>query len=77
MAHLHQHGGRFLTVLPRTRGEDTAFRAAVREGKARWQPIHERRDDDEQIVDCFRVHEPEATTAEGYRLPWFHSARKA
>src|ERR671936_19404 len=46
MAYLHQRGGRFLTVLPRTRAEDTAFRAAVREGKARWQPIHERRDDD-------------------------------
>ena len=37
MAHLHQHGGRFLTVLPRTRGEDAAFRAAVREGQARWR----------------------------------------
>jgi transposase len=77
MAHLHQHGGRFLTVLPRTRAEDTAFRAAVREGKARWRTIHERCDDDGQVVDRFGVHEPEATTAEGYRLLWFHSARKA
>src|SRR3954449_4614186 len=25
MAHVHQHGGRFLTVLPRTRGEDATF----------------------------------------------------
>ena len=32
MAYIHQHGGRFLTVLPRTRGEDAAFRAAVRAG---------------------------------------------
>lgn len=77
MAHLHQHGGRFLTVLPRTRGEDATFRAAVREGRARWKLIHERRDDDGQIVDRFSAHEPEATTAEGYRLLWFHSARKA
>ena len=37
MAHLHQHGGRFLTVLPRTRGEDATFRASVREGQARWR----------------------------------------
>jgi transposase len=77
MAHLHQRGGRFLTVLPRTRGEDATFRAAVREGKARWRPIHERCDDDGQVVDCFHVHEPEATTVEGYRLVWYHSARKA
>jgi transposase len=77
MAHLHQHGGRFLTVLPRTRAEDAAFRAVVRAGQARWQALHERRDDDGQVIDRFAVHEPEATTAEGYRLLWFHSARKA
>jgi transposase len=77
MAHLHQHGGRFLTVLPRTRAEDAAFRAAVREGKARWRPIHERCDDDGEVIDRFAVHEPEAITAEGYRLVWYHSARKA
>jgi transposase len=77
MAHLHQHGGRFLTVLPRTRAEDAAFRAAVREGKARWRTVHERRDDDGEVVDRFAVHEPEAATAEGYRLVWYHSARKA
>jgi transposase len=77
MAHLHQHGGRFLTVLPRTRAEDAAFRAAVREGKARWRTAHERRDDDGEVVDRFAVHEPEAATAEGYRLVWYHSARKA
>src|SRR5262245_57608109 len=77
MAHLHQRGGRFLTVLPRTRAEDAAFRAAVRAGQARWQAIHERRDDDGEVVDRFAAHEPEAITAEGYRLIWYHSARKA
>jgi hypothetical protein len=29
MAYLHQHQGRFVTVLPRTRAEDDAFRAAL------------------------------------------------
>jgi transposase len=77
MAHLHQHGGRFLTVLPRSRAEDAAFRAVVRAGQARWQALHERRDDEGQVIDRFAVHEPEATTAEGYRLIWLHSARKA
>ncbi len=77
MAHIHQHGGRFLTILPRTRGEDATFRAAVREGLDRWKPIHDRLDDDGQLVDRYRTHEPEATTAEGYRLVWYHSVRKA
>ena len=77
MAHLHQHGGRFLSVLPRTRGEDAAFRATVRDGQARWRPIHDKLDDEGDVVDRFSVHEPEATSAEGYRLIWYHSTRKA
>lgn len=77
MAHIHQHGGRFLTILPRTRGEDTTFRAAVRAGLNRWEPIHDRLDDEGQLIDRYRIHEPEATTAEGYRLVWYHSVRKA
>ena len=77
MAHLHQRGGRFLTTLPRTRAEDAAFRTAVHAGLTRWQAILERRDDDGEVVDRFGVHEPEAITAEGYRLIWYHSARKA
>jgi transposase len=77
MAHIHQHGGRFLTILPRTRGEDTTFRAAVRAGLVRWKHLHDKRDDEGQLIDRYRIHEPEATTAEGYRLVWYHSARKA
>jgi transposase len=77
MAHIHQHGGRFLTILPRTRGEDTTFRAAVREGMNRWKPIHDKFDDQGQSIDRYHIHEPEATTAEGYRLVWYHSTRKA
>jgi transposase len=77
MAHLHHHGGRFLSVLPRTRGEDAAFRAMVREGRARWRAIHDRRDDEGEVIDRFSVHEPEMTSVEGYRLVWYHSTRKA
>lgn len=77
MAHIHQNGGRFLTILPRTRSEDTAFRATVREGLNRWKHLHDRLDDNGQWIDRYRIHEPEATTAEGYRLVWYHSARKA
>jgi transposase len=77
MAHIHQHGGRFLTILPRTRSEDTTFRTAVREGLNRWKPIHDKFDDEGQLIDRYHIHEPEATTAEGYRLVWYHSTRKA
>jgi transposase len=77
MAHIHQNGGRFLTVLPRTRGEDAAFRARVSQANTGWRAIHDRFDDHGNLIDRFRVHEPEATSAEGYRLIWYHSTRKA
>ncbi len=77
MAHLHRHGGRFLSVLPRTRAEDAAFRARVRDGQARWSHLHDKRDEEGEVVDRYSVHEPEHTSAEGYRLLWYHSIVKA
>jgi len=77
MAHLHHHGGRFLSVLPRTRAEDAAFREAMRGGRARWRHVHDKLDDEGRVVDRFSVHEPEMTSVEGYRLVWYHSTRKA
>jgi transposase len=77
LAYIHRHGGRFLSVLPRTRGEDAAFRAEVFAGRVHWRRIHDRYDDDGELVDRFSIHEPERTSTEGYRLIWYHSARKA
>jgi transposase len=77
MAYLHQRGGRFLSVLPRTRNEDAAFRAAVIRGEIHWRRIHDKFDDDGNLVDRFSICEPEAQTIEGYRLIWYHSTRKA
>jgi transposase len=77
MAHLHHHGGRFLSVLPRTRGEDAAFRTLVRDGRVRWRHLHDKIDDEGHMVDRLSVHEPEMTSVEGYRLIWYHSTRKA
>jgi transposase len=77
MAYIHRHGGRFLSVLPRTRGEDAAFRAEVLAGRVHWRRIHDKYDDEGELVDRFSIHQPEATSVEGYRLIWYHSARKA
>src|SRR5262249_47447252 len=77
MAYIQRHGGRFLSVLPRTRSEDTTFRAEVLSGRVQWRRIHDKYDDDGELVDRFSIHEPERTSGEGYRLLWYHSARKA
>jgi transposase len=77
MAYLHQHGGRFLSILPRTRSEDAAFRESVFQGRVTWKLIHEKRDENGEIVDRYSVAEPASLSAEGYRLIWCHSTRKA
>ncbi len=77
MAYIHEHGGRFLSVLPRTRGEDAAFRAEILGGRVHWRRIHDKYDDEGELVDRFSIHEPEVTSVEGYRLIWYYSTRKA
>jgi len=80
MAYLHQHRGRFITVLPRTRGEDKDFRQSLRQGKVSWRTVYEKIDeehDPKRVLDRFSVANEPTTTAEGYRLLWYHSTRKA
>jgi transposase len=77
MAYIHHKGGRFLSVLPRTRGEDATFRAAMLAGKVSWRPLHDQRDEEGNLIDRFSISEPATQSVEGYRLVWYHSTRKA
>jgi transposase len=77
MAHIHQRQGRFLTVLPKTRSEDRTFRDSLSAGQVQWRPIHTKYDDDGNIVDQYSVCVPATLSAEGYRVVWYHSTRKA
>jgi transposase len=77
MAYLHQRQGRFVTVLPRTRAEDAAFRELVAQGQVRWRPLWEKTDEDGVVLDGYSTSDQPAVTAEGYRLLWYHSRRKA
>ncbi len=75
--YIHRHGGRFLSVLPRTRGEDAALREILGH-RGHWGRIHDKYDDEGELVDRFSIHEPEATSVEGSRLIWYHgTGRKA
>ena len=77
MAYLHQRQGRFVTILPKTRSEDAAFRARVAAGQVTWRPLWEKTDDEGEVIDRYSISTQPATTAEGYRLVWYHSQRKA
>jgi transposase len=77
MAYLHQRQGRFVTVLPRTRGEDSTFRQRLAKGQIAWRKLWEKTDEEGEVLDRYSTSDQPATTAEGYRLVWYHSLRKA
>jgi transposase len=77
MAYLHQRQGRFVTILPRTRGEDAAFREQVTQGQVTWRSLWVKTDEEGEAIDRYSASDPPTTTTEGYRLIWYHSLRKA
>lgn len=79
LQYIHNQGGRFVTILPRTRREDTEFRQRLRTAPDAlvWDHLYDADDAGEPIVDRLRVCAEPALSSEGFRLLWFHSTRKA
>lgn len=80
LADVVKYGGKFVTVLPRTRAEDQHFRTALRQGASvRWRvllriPGRRRRSDPPDVYET-TADGPERTS-EGYRLVWVRSSQK-
>ncbi len=79
MQYIANHNGRFVTLLPRTRREDVDFRRRLFDDPASvpWAPAHDVTDEEGEVVDRLRFCAEEMVSAEGFRLLWFHSTRKA
>lgn len=79
MEHIAGQGGRFLTVLPRTRREETWFRDWVQTHIPAWVEIRRRRNPrrEEGPPDIYRVAESPIRSVEGYRIVWVWSSLKA
>jgi transposase len=77
MSYLDQRGGRFVTVLPRSRGEDAAFRQRLRQHEITWQHLQDKTDELGQVVDRYSICAEPTVTSEGYHLVWYHSTHKA
>jgi transposase len=79
MAHIAGAGGRFLTVLPRTRREDAWFRDWIQSHPVPWEEVVRRRHPRRQHgpPDIYRVTESPLRSAEGYRIVWVWSSLKA
>ncbi len=76
MSYIARRGGRFLSVLPRTRGEDKAFRQSLLTGAVEWEQVDKKCDENGVLVDTVRSAKQPAMSSDGYRLLWFHSSRK-
>lgn len=79
MRFIDERGGTFLTVLPRSRQEDDAFRARLQETPIVWDEVRRQKDpnskDKPDIV--YDAHEPGERTTDGYRIVWYRSSVKA
>ena len=78
MGHIAGHGGRFVTVVPHGRREDTWFRDWAQSHAPAWQEALRRggaRLGDPERV--WRTFEAPAPSVDGYRVIWVHSSGKA
>jgi len=78
MDHIAGHGGRFVTVLPRSRAEDRTFRNHLTTHTPTWTEAARRPgphlgDPD----DVYTTTPAPSPSAEGYRILWVHSTAKA
>jgi transposase len=78
MDHIDIAGGRFVTVLPRTRREDSWFKDWICRNSPTWSEamqVPARRKG--QPPDVLSVFESPLGSSEGYRIIWIHSSAKA
>jgi transposase len=77
MTHIASRGGRFVTVLPRTRKEDTEFRDWLWHHEPDWTEAHRRAGRRHGDVDeVWHTTPAPSPSAEGYRLVWVRSSTK-
>ncbi len=78
LQYIVNHGGRFVSLLPRTRKEDTEFRQHLLDApdKVAWKHVKDMLNEDNEVIDRVKVCEESLETKEGYRLYWYHSCRK-
>ena len=78
IAHINHHGGKLITVMPRSRKEDKEFRKFLRGGThIDWRELLRRpnpdRHGEEHIYYGFESPTP---SADGYRILWVRSSQK-
>jgi transposase len=78
LGYIARRGGRFVTIMPRTHGEDQQFREQLRQSPdaIRWERLYDVTHEDGEVLDRLSVCADEWLSSAGYRLLWYHSSRK-
>lgn len=78
MRHIDDQGGRFITVMPRTRKEDGLFRRWLLTHRPTWEPIAERPHPRLQDgpPDVIMAMESPIPDPHGFRILWYFSSHK-
>jgi transposase len=75
---IDRNQGRFITVVPRTRGEGEDFQAKVEAALVRWEKVLAQRSRRKHHrIDLYEVASGIYQLQEGFRLYWFRSSEKA
>src|SRR5205823_2307499 len=78
LLNLDRSQGRFITVVPRTRGEVEDFQHKVEASLVRWEKVMAKRSSRKQgRIDLYEVASGLYQLQEGFRLYWFRSSEKA
>src|SRR6266508_4191603 len=78
MRHIDAGGGRFATVLPRTRAEDKWFRDWAQTNQPQWtQAVRTPGTRAGEPDNVYRTFPAPLPSAEGYRIIWVHPSAKA
>jgi transposase len=74
---IDRNQGRFITVLPRTRGEASQFNDKLLISEVRWEKIYSKCSSRKsKITDIYELATGFYQTHEGFRLYWFRSSEK-
>jgi hypothetical protein len=78
LKHIHENGGRFLTVLPRIRREDARFKAWLQTHTPAWTEVARTPDPRRPYgpPDVFRSCPSPIPDADGFCLVWYESSHK-
>jgi len=79
MAYIAERGGWFITVLPKSRNEDAAFKRSLAKRPVTWRhidrrPSARRSSTPDEVYEAFEA--AEFSSSEGYRIIWFRSSEK-